>query len=281
MRQSDITYTEKLNQLRMDVPHPNNRGQAFVLVEGDTDIRLYRKFFDLNITNVEQIPGGNPKVEACVATLQPISDLVIGIRDSDFIKIMEIEYAENPIFLTDYHDLEMSLIANEKTILAVVFDYTLLSSSHEQRAFVDKVFALTRDMSLIKLLNAENNWELSFKFGFLEFFDRQIERFDSSAFLERAIRKSDTISIDIKQNILELLANKREESQERYFLTNGHDFVKVFTHLLRKKYGHNKLNERTIEDVLRIKYSLSEFKTTSLYEKIMTWQLEKQIEILL
>lgn len=281
MRQSDITYTEKLNQLRMDVPHPNNRGQAFVLVEGDTDIRLYRKFFDLNITNVEQIPGGNPKVEACVATLQPISDLVIGIRDSDFIKIMEIEYAENPIFLTDYHDLEMSLIANEKTILAVVFDYTLLSSSHEQRAFVDKVFALTRDMSLIKLLNAENNWELSFKFGFLEFFDRQIERFDSSAFLERAIRKSDTISINIKQNILELLANKREESQERYFLTNGHDFVKVFTHLLRKKYGHNKLNERTIEDVLRIKYSLSEFKTTSLYEKIMTWQLEKQIEILL
>lgn len=66
MTKRDITYQDKLNELRMDIKHPNNDGVVFVLVEGETDIRLYRKLFDENTTKVECVPGGNPTVEKAV-----------------------------------------------------------------------------------------------------------------------------------------------------------------------------------------------------------------------
>jgi len=34
MRKQDITYQDKLNELKLDLSHPNNSGIAFVLVEG-------------------------------------------------------------------------------------------------------------------------------------------------------------------------------------------------------------------------------------------------------
>jgi len=45
MRKKDITFQEKFNELRLDISHPNSKGKTFVLVEGDSDIRLFRKFF--------------------------------------------------------------------------------------------------------------------------------------------------------------------------------------------------------------------------------------------
>ena len=69
MKQQDITYEYKLNELRLDIRHPNSRGHTFVLVEGESDIRLFRKFFDLENCKVENIPGGNLKVEDCVEEL--------------------------------------------------------------------------------------------------------------------------------------------------------------------------------------------------------------------
>ena len=43
MNKADITYQDKLNELRLDISHPNSSGINFVFVEGDTDIRLFRK----------------------------------------------------------------------------------------------------------------------------------------------------------------------------------------------------------------------------------------------
>ena len=79
MRKQDITYQDKLNELRLDISHPNNKGIAFVLLEGESDIRLFRKLFDLDNCKVEAIPGGKFKLEACVDELANIYPLIIGI----------------------------------------------------------------------------------------------------------------------------------------------------------------------------------------------------------
>lgn len=48
MKQSDISFQDKLDELILDVRHPNTQRQrtVFILVEGDTDIRLFRKLLD-------------------------------------------------------------------------------------------------------------------------------------------------------------------------------------------------------------------------------------------
>jgi hypothetical protein len=37
MQKSDISYQEKLNELRLDISHPNSSGISFILLEGETD----------------------------------------------------------------------------------------------------------------------------------------------------------------------------------------------------------------------------------------------------
>ena len=66
MKKADISYQEKLNELRLDISHPNSNGISFILLEGDTHIRLFRKLFNLNNCKVENIPGGNKKLETFI-----------------------------------------------------------------------------------------------------------------------------------------------------------------------------------------------------------------------
>ena len=91
MKREDITYQDKLNELRLDISHPNNRGLAFVFVEGETDIRLFRKFFNLDNCKVENIPGGKLKLEECVKELLKVYSLIIPYQlnnGHDFIKAL-------------------------------------------------------------------------------------------------------------------------------------------------------------------------------------------------
>ncbi len=61
MQQSDYTFTNKMDELRLELPHPNNYDKVFLLLEGDSDIRLYRKLCNENTTKIEVIPGGKVK----------------------------------------------------------------------------------------------------------------------------------------------------------------------------------------------------------------------------
>ena len=43
MTSKDITYQDKLNELRLDTSHPNSTGLVFILLEGESDIRLFKQ----------------------------------------------------------------------------------------------------------------------------------------------------------------------------------------------------------------------------------------------
>ena len=127
MKKQDITYQDKLNELRLDISHTNSIGLPFILVEGETDIRLFRKFFNLSNCKVENIPGGKSKVEDGVAEILNIYELVIGIRDADFIHLSNVPYTNPNIFLTDYHDSEIGQIFEDEVFRTIVFEFTNIS----------------------------------------------------------------------------------------------------------------------------------------------------------
>ncbi len=104
MKKQDISYQEKLNELRLDISHLKSSGIVFVLLEGYGDIRLFRKLFNPNTCKVERIPGGKFKLEECIGVLVNIYPFIIGIRDADFVHLKKDEYVNKNIFLTDLHD---------------------------------------------------------------------------------------------------------------------------------------------------------------------------------
>ena len=91
MKQSDVSEQDKFDELVLDIPHPKSKGKNFVFVEGQSDIKLFRKLFDLEKCKVEHIPGGKDKLEQCVANLLNLSNLIVGIRDADFILFFQLK----------------------------------------------------------------------------------------------------------------------------------------------------------------------------------------------
>jgi hypothetical protein len=123
VRKTDYSYTDKINELRLDVSHPNSSGRVFVFLEGDSDVRLYRKLFNTEVAKIEVIPGGKNKLQEGMIELQKNYPLIIAIRDADFLHYDGEEFQVAGLFLTDYHDLEISSIACDNTFVQLALNF--------------------------------------------------------------------------------------------------------------------------------------------------------------
>ena len=238
MKKSDISYQEKLNELRLDISHPNSKGLSFILLEGETDIRLFRKLFNLNNCKVENIPGGNIKLEECVQNLVNIYPLIIGIRDADFIRINKSEYLLNNMFLTDLHDIEITILNFEQILNAIVFEYSNIKKDNHliiKNEFIETI----KHISFLKLLNDKDNLELNFSSGFQDLISFSNKKIDFEQYLNRVIAKSPNAVIKDKDKLKEMIILIENSEPDLLQITNGHDLLNSFAKYFREEEKRN------------------------------------------
>ena len=162
MIESDFTASDKLTELRLDMSHPKNEGRVFILVEGDSDVRFYRKVFRQNTCKIEEIPGGKGKVEFVLRELNKAFKLIIGIRDADFLHLETKKSPLSNLFLTDFHDLEILLIQSETAFSAVVHEFSDIDKSVHNSLKIKLLNAL-KFLSYLRWYNDIKNLEVNFK----------------------------------------------------------------------------------------------------------------------
>ena len=279
MTKNDITYQEKLDELKLHLSHPNSYGRVFILVEGDTDIRLFRKFFDEEKCKVENIPGGNSKVEESVTELLVVHDLIIGIRDADFIRLNNLNYTKTNMFLTDYHDIEMTLIAEEETFSAILFEFTKIPKS-EHNTIRNQIISTIENISLLKYLNEKENLELKFEgVGFQDLISVINQTFDFSQYFSRIIARSPNAKILDINLIINEIQNLKKSDFDKFQISNGHDFMKAFADFLRKKGTNRSVSDELISSLFRTNYRKENFTKTNLYRQTKDWAEEKNVAI--
>lgn len=271
MNKSDITYQEKLNELRLDISHPKSRGVNFVLLEGDSDIRLFRKFFDLDKCKVENVPGGNAKLEECVDTLINIYPLIIGIRDSDFIQVINPQYAKQNMFLTDQHDIETTMLSFKPVLNALVFEYSA-KSENEHEELKNQLIETISSLSYLKLINDRDSLRLKFSAGFQDLISFANLNIDLEQYINRTIGKSPDAIITDAQTLINMVNSIRETNPEKLQITNGHDLLNVFAKYFREVEGRNGVNGEQLETSLRMVFTKEMFSETNLYDKLNNWQ---------
>jgi hypothetical protein len=279
MRKQDITYQDKINELRLDTSHPKSNGLTFILVEGDSDIRLFRKFFNLEYCKVELIPGGNKKLEEGVDELLKIYNLIIGIRDADFINLSENPYTKTNMFLTDQHDIEMCMISEDNIFETIVIEFTDIPIL-ENILVRNKILKLIEQISLLKWLNEIENLEIKFEgTGFQDLITFQNNTIDFNEYFSRLISKSPNAKIiDIKV-IKTKIEDLKAKNPNPFQLCNGHDFIKALSQFLREKGKTKNLNDDLISSIFRINYSNDLFSKTDLYSKTKEWAENKKCTI--
>lgn len=278
--ENNVTYQYKFDELRLAVTHPNNKKITFILVEGITDERLYRKLFNLDHCKVEWIPGGNSKLEQCVIDLLPFHSFNIGIRDADFLHLNKVAYTNQNIFLTDLHDTEMSIISEKEVFSAIVHEYFPYLSKQEHLKVRTDIFKITENLSLRKWLNEKESLGISFKKN--EFQDLIIIEnltIDFEQYLIRLnskLEKNGKLSIEFPSEQIEQI---KSNNLDYFQLTNGHDFTKAFAEYVRKKGNKKDLKPEDLESLYRTNYTVKHFCKTKLYDKILIWQNTNKCKI--
>ncbi|TAF73347.1 MAG: hypothetical protein EAZ53_12830 [Bacteroidetes bacterium] len=269
----DITYQYKFDELRLAITHPHSLKIAYVLVEGSSDERLFRKLFNSDYCKVEWVPGGNPKLELCVNDLLPFHNLIFGIRDADFINLNKIDYTKQNIFLTDLHDIEMSMIAENEVFSAVLHEYLPILPKNKHQEVRNDVFKILEKLSLLKWLNDIEFLELPFEFGFQDLISINNMEIEFEKYITRLNSELKKVGKQPIELSFEKLENLKKSKPDIFQLTNGHDFLKTLSEFLRKRGNAKDLKYDDLASNFRINYSISHFNRTQLYNKIKEWEV--------
>jgi Protein of unknown function (DUF4435) len=276
---NDLTYEDKYVELLLDISNPKSKDKIFIFVEGETDIKLFSKFFNDNC-NIESIPGGNTKVEECTNSISEKYSLVFGIRDSDFLQLGANTYPKKNVFLTDFHDLEMTLIAMDEVFSAVAAQYTDIARKkhNDLRSNIIKTIS---DVSYIKWLNAKEELEIKFKKSSKRFHFNDLMSFtDWSIKIEEYFNrllsiKDQTAKIKDFSEITTKIEALKLTSPHPFHLCNGHDFIEVFRQFL----DDADITGKTLSSAFNIACTHEFWKKTSLYKNTQQWAVENNCAI--
>ncbi|SJM90877.1 conserved hypothetical protein [Crenothrix polyspora] len=264
-----LDKNDTIGEIRQARKHPVGKSYLWILVEGLSDQKLYSKLIDGHNTKVEMVNGGGKnELRDALEILIQETNKVIGIRDADFMRFDQQKETINVLFLTDAHDAEMMLLANDVVFQQVVAEYL-----PAQRT----VFNTLRDCLLVSLLFfsgirwINNTEDLGLNFdgiGLAKFYDANNLFIDKDRCLHEVVTRSPK-----KKRVPDIaeIDSKLSGVNDYYNLSNGHDFLKAFA-LHVTANGSRGISHDEIGNALRIAYRKDEFKLTVLFNNLKLWE---------
>jgi len=265
-----LNDNDTTNCIRLELRHPAGKNRIWVLVEGDTDQKLFAKLIDGQHVKVEQVHGGVENLRKAIETLVDETNRVVGIRDSDFLQLSGKRETIKYLFVTDCHDAEMMIVQCDHSFSSVVAEFSGKRFKDFQLLRNEIIQSLTF-LSGIRWKNETANLELNFKgLGVGCFYDGESKVLQIEACLENIHKRSPNKRREVGQEeIIQLLTGVTDYPS----LCNGHDFVKAFAlHASansEKGIGHN-----DVEVALRVAYRREDFENTMLFKNLENWQHE-------
>jgi len=176
--QQYLDENDKIIEIRLELRHPARKKLFWILVEGETDQRLYAKLIDGSNTRVERVycgkneeGGGLEPLRHAMSILRQETDRVIGIRDADFLHLNKQQETIDCLFLTDFHDAELMMLSCDTTFESVVSEY-LKSRRVDFDVLRRQILDSIAFLGVIRWLNDSESLELNFKgIGFAVFSD--------------------------------------------------------------------------------------------------------------
>lgn len=282
----DITPARIANSI---MQNKNFQG-VYIIVEGIKDLNCFKKFIDKNYATL-QVAFGYEKVKEVLSILKERIDFdyenVIGIIDRDFREITNIHETIENLFITDYHDLEISIIqsnAFENVLNICATEENIRKFENEASSSIKNlIFELSKNIGYLKLSNHVDNLGLVFKpktldantIKYSDFIctkelklvsvDKMIDTvFNYSIQKSKNLKSKDIIKKSYNKNIL--------NSHNILHLVNGHDFTNIFSLVLKKNLKANSFNDgNEIEKKLILAYEYENFKQTNLFKNISLW----------
>jgi len=257
-----------VSSIRLQLRHPSGTDKVWIIVEGETDQKLFSKLIDGPHVKFEFDPNGWGKIPLLktVSELLKETNRILGIRDADFLHLEgKKESAEN-IFLTDFHDSEMMIISCDRAFRAVVAEYA--SEEKNASAFRKKLLKSITFIGGLRWINDAEDLELNFRrLGFGDLYDGQTVVLDEEKCLNKVLARSPNKKREISE---EDVRTKIKNVSDLLNLCNGHDFQKAFAFCANCN-SPRKVRDVEIGRALRVAYRFEDFQKSDLYEQLKKW----------
>lgn len=272
---------------------------TYVLVEGNNDFTLFRKFFKNEVCDVK-ISFGKDIIEGVIEILEQRGyENTIGILDSDFHNLNTTKPKNQNLFFTDTHDLE-TLILQSDAIEILLDQYSIKEKVEDfleengDKDIRKVLLNLISPLGYLKWANQENQWGIIFKPKDIDAPELKIEDFIPPATIKFSGNKKmvNTVfnfargkvkKLPEEDVVLKHLEEKCKEEVDKYQLCNGHDVAYLLSLTLRKKIANlnsKAVSAKQIESDLILAYDSRFFEQTNLYTEIKKWEVKSNIEIL-
>jgi hypothetical protein len=271
-----------------------------ILVEGEADVKLYRKLSCKNLSKIKVTFGKRKMRDAYKILDERGFSRVIGIRDADFIRVkgnakFDSNYTSN-IFLTDYHDSEGMMIQSQALgdFLLEVSKEDNINAFYKKHGSVRKLlYELSSPLACLRLANIKFDLGLAFKpvnsegntIRFKKFFcDKKLEYLGHEKLINTVVEYSKNRGSNIKSRevILESLLTVIALELPMNELANGHDLAEILFIICKKGLNSNHENLKgasSVESMLRLSYSKEYFSLTTLFKKLQSWQKAQNVNM--
>lgn len=277
---SYIEASDKVNEIKLLLRHPSYRDKGIVVVEGGTDVRLFRSVIRTKFLKLESVDGKDDLVKVIRALKSDGEDAVLGVADADFDHLegqaTTLEAAD--VYVTDVHDAELLMISSP-ALDAFVHEF-VVDERHAEvlEALRDAVLQAAYHVGILRWINAAENLNLRFKgLRFSSFCD--ISKLDISIniddLIDDVLRRSPRA--DKSKSARERLRTKYDEYGARdacaLQVCCGHDVTRLIALIFSQRWIslEKNMSQGKVESTLRVAYSMETFRETSLYAKLSSW----------
>ncbi len=276
MRQH-IKGSFKANEIKMLLNHPSYKNKLFIILEGKTDICLFRSLLKSDCFSIESVDGKRDLIKVIKDIREDDNGCVVGICDADFDHIDNlVHHTEmHGIYLTDTHDAEIMLF-NSPSLEAFIDEFSERKSHQELTDNLrTDVLNAAYKIGLLRLINSNEKLNLCWKgLNFNSFIS--IEKLSISVDMEQLIedlikRSPNICEGNSKQSIMDLYNQRNSDKYCQLQICCGHDVSNITAMIYSQRWASNiaNINKKQVESSLRVGYTLEYFKCTTLYKKLV------------
>lgn len=265
------------NEIRMI--RRRNLNCCYLIVEGFSDYKLFKRFINDNICEVKFVDGKENVIQAIDSLNKTKTPGILGIVDSDFDRIIKGNLNRDNLLETDTHDIE-TMIIESKTLDDFLIEYVNLKKLEEfikQKDVDFKNVILNAGIKIgnLRFLSVKEKLELKFnEIDYSKFINYQDFNFNENELIKEVVNNTENCKLSCDE-IKTKLDFWKKQSVDSWQICCGHDLTKlisiVFSNIL-KSFKDNELNSNEVERVLRLSYQYKYFMDTLLYESIKEWE---------
>lgn len=250
---------EKLTEIRQIWKTPDANSLVCILVEGDDDEKIFQKFFDNERTWIE-IADGKEELRKILKELSCETKQIIGILDADFSNLKNEKPDLDCLFLTDCHDIEMTILRDGEIRANIFAEYTKLK---ELKNIFDNILENASYMGYLHWYNHETNCGYSFDGIFYKYDTDKIAQ-EKQKIIDIINAQSPDKKQELKKEDIDNFISQKNTC-DIYNLCNGHDVIILFM----KRFA---LGKRAFYTALRLSFQKPHFMRTNLYAALSCWQ---------